>query len=163
MKTITKEFTIYTIEELDESAQEGAHEAWLQSGYEYPWLHESLESVKHFLSFFGSNIKNYSLGSWGYSFIDIKELSNDNVRGISKKALHDMPLSDGFYIGECLKEDVLKVFDKTGDLKYSIKSAVGEAVCTIVSDMKYCESLEAFIETATANEWVFLETGERYF
>ena len=163
MKTIKKEFLIYTIEELDETAQQAAHEAWMQSGYEYPWLYESLESVKHFLSFFGSDIEDYSLGTWGNSYIDIQDLSNDNIRGINKKALAKMDLSDGYDIGEGLKEDVIKYFEKTGDLKFAIKSVIDNAVSAIVSDMEYNESLEAFIETANADEWTFLESGERYF
>ena len=163
MKAIKKEFLIYTIEELDESAQEAAYMEWPQSGYDYFWLGESLGSIKHFLSFFGLDIKNYSLGTYERSYIEIGELSNDNTRGINKKALHDMPLSDGYYIGETLREKLLETFEKTGDLKYAIKSAIDEAVSDIISDMEYNESLEAFIETATANEWTFLESGEFYF
>ena len=163
MKAVKKEFLIFTIDELHESAQEAAHMDWLRSGQDYFWLGESLGSVKHFLSFFGLDIKNYSLGTYERSYIEIGELTNDNTRDINKKALYNMSLSDGYYIGETLREKLLETFEKTGDLKYSIKSAIDEAVSDIVSDMEYNESLEAFIETATANGWTFLESGEFYF
>ena len=163
MKAVKKEFLIYTIDELHESAQEAAHMKWLQSDYNYFWLGESLGSVEYFLSFFGLGIKNYSLGTYERSYIEIGELSNDNTRDINKKTLYDMSLSDGYYIGETLREKLLETFNKTGDLKYSIKSAIDEAVSDIVSDMEYSESLEAFIETAHANGWTFLESGQHYF
>ena len=68
----TKTISIYTINELDERAQEKAHHDYLSSGFDYVWLNEGMDSIKAFCADFRVDLVDWSIGTYrrGDSYIE---------------------------------------------------------------------------------------------
>lgn len=157
----TQTITIYDFNELSQAAKEKAHIEHLSGPYfDYAWLNESLESVKAFCDLFDVKMTNYSLDTYGFSYIDT-DVDNDNFRGfkLSDCFPNDHCLT-GYYLDYGLLSVFNEVFKETGNANGAFDSAIEQAVKEIVSDMEYQESIEYFAENAAANEWQFLESGE---
>lgn len=158
---MSKKITAYTISELSDKAKENAHQQYMQQGFDYPWLDEGKNSIKAFCELFGVTVKDWSYGTYGYSFCNT-DATNSNFRGVNKAFVKNLP---EWLTGYCVDCDLLETFKaefkETGDAKAAFLLAIDAAVKSIVADMEYNESLEAFIEMAEANEYYFLENGTR--
>lgn len=60
----TETIVVCSISELSKDAQKVAHTEYLNSGFEYFWLGEYLDSLKKFAACFNLKIKKYSLGAY---------------------------------------------------------------------------------------------------
>jgi len=156
---------IYKIDELPEDIQEKAHEQYLTGGsFEYFWMDESIDSIKSFIDLFGASITEYQIcENINESFINTNA-DQDTFRGVKPSSI---PLDGCPLTGYCVDDTLLIAFHKhtkehSGDIKGAFEAAIDAAIRDIVADMEYQESLEYFIEHASANEWEFLETGEFY-
>lgn len=72
MKTIP--VNIYRFEELEESVQESIIENYRreENEYGYHWADEWVDSLKAFCDLFGLKIKDYSVGPYSYSYVNIE-------------------------------------------------------------------------------------------
>ena len=163
MKTHT--ITTYTFDELSEDAQEKACNWWRENCIEWDWMDENLDSVKAYLALFNAEIKDYSLGLWGHSYID-STLCQEGVRGIKPR---DIPQDGCPLTGYCLDDDGLMAFHayikgnhSCGDVLNAAREGLDAMVGAIVQDMEYQESDEYIAEMLEANEYEFTETGEFY-
>lgn len=82
MKTITKEYTIYSIEELKEKAFDKAYANWTTS-VEYPWYSENIQTIKKFCELFSLRLEYYSYNcqSFQFSFSSQHETEIDKLSG----------------------------------------------------------------------------------
>lgn len=156
---MTKQITAYTISELSDKAREYAHEQYIQQGFDYPWLDEGKNSIKAFCDLFGVTVKDWSYGTYDYSFCKT-DADNSNFRGVNKVFVDGLP---EFITGYCVDCDLLETFKaefkQSGNAKAAFDAAIKAGVKSIVADMENCETLESFIDLAEANDYYFLEDG----
>jgi hypothetical protein len=157
MKQVT--MNICTINELDDSAKEYAHEQWRANG-EYHWIDESIDTVREFLSLFGLSLTDYSLSPYAYSYLKCEEITQEHIRGFRLK---DLPETlTGYYLECSMLETFKKVVREDGDIKWAIQCVLEEATQDIIKDMEWQDSMDYFIELCEANDWGFYESGEFY-
>jgi len=149
----------YKFTELSEDAQQKAREEYRQNGFEYHWQEESHESLKAFCNLFGVKVKDWSISTWGNSYIKT-DAENSHFRGWNKAKVNAIP---EFLTGYCLDcafiEEFKKEFEKTGDALYSFSEAIDAGLKEWVNDLEYQESDEYISEHLIANEYQFLENG----
>ena len=76
---MTKDITVYTLEELKDAnpeAFEKVHEKW-KEGCDTPWSDELLESLKAVVDACGGTLKNWSIGAYSPSSIDVRVNDED--------------------------------------------------------------------------------------
>jgi len=155
MKTINT----YSFHELSDQAKETAISNYRSKGFEYHWRDESHESLNAFCDLFGVKVTDWSIGTWGNSYIKT-DAENSHFRGWNKAKVNAIP---EFLTGYCLDcafiEEFKKEFEKTGDALYSFNEAIDAGLKDWVSDLEYQESDEYISEHLIANEYQFLENG----
>lgn len=155
MKTINT----YSFSELSESTKSRALDDYRSKGFDYAWQDESHESLNAFCDLFGVSVKDWSIGTWGNSYIST-DAENNHFRGWNKAKVNAIP---EFLTGYCLDCTFIGVFkrqfEKTGDALYSFNDAIDAGLSDWIEDMKYQESDEYIAEFLTGNEFQFLEDG----
>jgi len=159
----TKTINIYTIHELSEKAQEKAHSDYLNNGFEYFWLDESLDSVKAFCGMFGVKLIDWAPTTYGHSYLKT-DAEQETFRGVKPS---DIPTLDaagknwptGYWIDDALFSAFHEYAAKHGDTKGAFDHAMDTALDLVVAEMEFQESMEYFLEMAEANEWEYLEDG----
>lgn len=153
-------YPVYTFAELSEEAKEKAR-AWRRDGLEYAWWDESLESIKAFAAEFGVKVTDYSVSTWGHSYVNT-DAEPSSFRG---RNLKNIPDRETFLTGYCLDTTLMYTFHDAikqhkGDLYAAFLDAIDEAARDIERDMEYQESDEAIDESITINEYEFYEDGK---
>lgn len=155
MKTIN----VYQFNELSEEAKEKAVQQYRSSGFEYAWQDESRDSLKAFCDLFNVKVTDYSIGTWGHSYIKT-DAENNHFRGWNKAKVAAIP---EFLTGYCLDcafiETFQDQFEKTGDALYSFNEAIDAGLSDWIKDLEYQESDEYITEHLIANDYQFLENG----
>ncbi len=154
-----KQVNVYSISELSDSAKERAHRDYLSNGFEYHWLEESLESIKAFCDQFGVKVTDWSLSTYGHSYIKTNA-ENHHFHNIGKSFI-PAEFPTGYCLDEDLRQTYLDAFKRTHSAFMAFREAIDTAVKSIVSDMENQETLEYFIEHAEANKYQFLEDGRK--
>lgn len=69
MKTITKEYTVYSVDELTGKAYDNAYTNWI-AAQEYTWNSENIQTIEKFCRLFSLYLTNYSYNEneFNYSF-----------------------------------------------------------------------------------------------
>lgn len=82
MRTIQKTYTLYTISELEDEAQQKAYTDWLAKGNDYPYASDNCNTLEAFCSLFRIDCTNYCYDSCTYNYrfhtkyeVDTEELS----------------------------------------------------------------------------------------
>lgn len=172
----TLEIQVYKFSELSEDAQRKAAEK--NASGEYSWSHEAIESVKMFVKYFNSEIRNYSfdfLEPYRNSFtINIPEYMEE----LTEKELEDYIMGMGSYdkdtlkghgdckfTGYCMDEELADgaraaYFKGERDVKELIIEGISQWEIAVRSDYEYQFSVEYMADIAEANEWEFTEDGE---
>lgn len=149
----------YKFTELSEEAKEKALSDYRQNGFEYAWQDENHNSLKAFCDLFGVKVKDWSIGTWGHSYIKT-DAENSHFRGWNKAKVNAIP---EFLTGYCLDctfiEAFKEEFEKTGDALYSFNEAIDAGLSDWIKDMEYQESDEYITERLIANDYQFLENG----
>ena len=57
MRTETRTYNVYKVDELSFTAKENAYNRWL-AGYEYPWQSENMATLKAFEGIFNIRVEN---------------------------------------------------------------------------------------------------------
>ena len=149
----------YKFTELSEDAQQKAREEYRQNGFEYHWQEESHESLNAFCALFGVKVKDWSIGTWGHSYIKT-DAENSHFRGWNKTKVNAIPEFLTGYCRDCaFIEEFKKEFEKTGDALQSFNNAIGAGLSDLIKDMEWQESDECIAEFLTANDYQFLENG----
>ena len=152
------EVTIYTFDELDDKAREKAR-AWYRDGMEYPWFSEALDSIRAFVKHFGAELKDWQIGSGsGRDYIKT-DATNENFRGVRLRDIDKDYMPTGYCLDADLWGEFFRVFQKTGDAKYSFEQALEEAISGIQKDIDYQYSDECVDENLRINEYKFTEEG----
>lgn len=152
--------TLYRVDELSDEAKDAAHYDYLANHYHYPWIDESIGSIKAFLKCFGGRIKDYSLGTSSHPYIDFIvderpwcEVTIDEIKAAST----------GFNLYESMVHHYMEFLkDKTSHVVTALIYAINKARDEIVQDMEHNESMGQFEEVAEANEWEFYSDGRMY-
>lgn len=76
MKTITKEYTVYSFDELNEDAKEKAHSEHLQNSFEWPWACEAEHTMEEVEKLFHIKLRNWSIGTYRPEYPDIHFCDN---------------------------------------------------------------------------------------
>lgn len=155
MKTIN----IYSFDELSDEAKAKAIDNYRSKGFEHHWGEESQDSLKAFCALFGVNVTDWSIGTYGHSYIKT-DAENSHFRGWNKAKVNAIP---EFLTGYCLDcafiEAFKKEFEKTGDALYSFNEAIGTGLKEWINDLEFQESDEYIVDCLIANEYQFLEDG----
>lgn len=154
MRTIEK--TIYTFDELSESAKENARE-WYRRGIDYPWWDEVQSSLREFCDEFGIKVEDYSIGGRG-AFIRTNA-DNSNFRGRKLSQFDREAMPTGFCFDCALRYTFADEWQKTGDALESFKSALELFLREVENDVEYQYSDEAVDESIEANGYEFDENG----
>lgn len=155
MKTINT----YSFAELSEEAKEKAISDYRSKGFEYAWQDENIESLNTFCALFGVSVTDWSIGTWGHSYIETNA-ENSHFRGWNKAKVAAIPEFLTGYCLDCAFVDAFKrEFEKTGDALQSFNEAIDAGLKDWVADLEYQESDEYISEHLITNEYQFLEMG----
>lgn len=155
MKTINT----YSFSELSESTKSRALDDHRSKGFEYSWREESHESLNAFCNLFGVSVTDWSIGTWGQSYIKT-DAENAHFRGWNKAKVNAIP---EFLTGYCLDcafiEAFKKEFDRTGNALGAFNDAIDAGLSDWIKDIEWQESDEYIADHMEANEYQFLENG----
>ena len=154
MRTIEK--TIFTFDELSESAKERARE-WYRRGLKYPWWDEVKSSLESFCDEFGISVLNYSIVGRG-SFIRTNA-DNSHFRGLKLSKFDREAMPSGFCFDCALRYTFADEWKKSGDALASFKLALESFLNEVENDVEYQFSDEAVDESILANGYEFDENG----
>lgn len=152
-----KTIEVFNFDELNEAAKESAR-AWFRDGFDYDWLTESQKSIEHFCEAFNIRI-DFSIDTYrGYSYET--SAHNEDFRGLTFETANNMALSDGYCIGETLRETFLKYFKTHGALE-AFNLALDQAFVNWLEDLEFQETNEYIDECLIINEYEFDALGKR--
>ena len=152
------EVAVFSFDELGEEAKEKAR-SWYRENLEYPWFSEALGSIRAFVGHFNAELKDWSLGSGsGRDYIHTTA-TNENFRGVKLKDIDKDYMPTGYCLDADLWGEFFRVFQKTGDAKYSFEQALEQAIIGIQRDIDYQFSDECIDDTLRINNYQFTENG----
>ena len=178
MKTITKQFNVYTIEELAElnteaydEALNNVREAYTDSQIDFTYQ-EMKETMQEFADTFNISITDYSFGIYQPSYInvdidDYMELDNTEKNYLVKKA-NNLPNEDyaftgvytDFYITDYFKENKVTY----NDLHKHLENVLSVALRNFIKDLENdLEDDNNILEYTENNDFEFLKDGSRYY
>lgn len=156
MKTINT----HSFNELSDEAKETAISDYRANGFEYNWQDESHESLKAFCNLFNIKVTDWSIGTYGHSYIKT-DTENNHFRGWNKAKVNAIPEFLTGYCLDCVFTEAFKnEFEKTGDALCAFNAAIDAGLFDWIEDLKYQESDEYIADFLTANEFQFLENGK---
>lgn len=155
MRTIEK--TIFTFDELSESAKERARE-WYRSGLDYPWWDEVKSSLSSFCDEFGISVLDYSIGDSRRAFIKT-DASPSNFRGLKLSQFDREAMPTGFCFDCALRYSFADEWKRTGDSYYAFGISLESFLREVESDIEYQYSDEAVEESIEANGYEFDDGG----
>lgn len=155
MKTITT----YSFSELSDQAKETAISDYRSNGSEYSWQDESHESLNAFCNLFGAKVTDWSIGTYGHSYIKT-DADTSHFRGWNKAKVAAIP---EFLTGYCFDCDYIetfkKEFERTGNALGAFNDAIDAGLSDWIKDMEWQESDKYIADHMEANEYQFLEDG----
>ncbi len=155
MKTINT----YSFSELSEEAKSRALDDYRSSGFEYAWQDENRDSLNAFCALFGVSVKDWSIGTYGHSYITT-DADNSHFRGWNKAKVNAIPeFLTGYYLDCAFIEAFKKEFEKTGNALGAFNDAIDDGLSAWVEDLEDQESDEYIADFLTANEYQFFENG----
>lgn len=154
-----REITIqaYTFDELSDAAKETARN-WFRETMPAAWCDESAASIVNFCEAFGVRMVNYEVDTGSYYYKT--DADNSNFRGIDYLLAEKMGLSDGYIIGEIMREVFLQNFKEHGAL-YAFNEALDAGFRSWRDDLAYQDSDESIDEVISINEYEFDHAGNR--
>lgn len=155
MRTI--ETTIYTFEELSDTAKEKARN-WYREGFDYPWWSEVHDSLKAFCDGFGIKVLDYSYGGRGAHIST--DADNSHFRGFKLKDFDREAMPTGFCFDCALRYTFADQFKQHGDALGAFKAALNQFLLDVETDIEYQYSDEAVDESIEANGYEFTEEGK---
>lgn len=83
MRTETRTYEIYPLNELSGEAQEKAHRQWMEN-FEYPWGKENRDTLKAFEEVFKIEVERWSYDTctYTYRFTSYYSEEEDNLKGV---------------------------------------------------------------------------------
>jgi hypothetical protein len=176
MKTITKEYTVYDIEDLkqdDELCDKIYQKFWIDNGNNInPWADENINSFKLFADTLNMGI-NYSLSNGEYSdrscYIKLNTSDYHNMTSNEKTELIYTLLKDYTGNGYCFCADLKAYADKLINewhKDYSIDD-FAEDIQNYMFEMWFADnkdyfSKESFLDHVESNEYEFDEDGNLF-
>ena len=149
----------YNFTELSEDAQQKACEEYRQNGFEYAFQDESFDSLNAFCALFGVKVTDYSIGTWGNSYIKT-DAENSHFRGWNKAKVAAIPEFLTGYCLDCAFVEAFKShFSKGVPALQAFNDAIDAGLKEWVSDLESQESDEYIADHMEANEYQFLENG----
>lgn len=152
MRTIT--INAYTFNELSDEAKDRAIEWYRSKVTEYVWMEEDLDSLKAFCKFYNVNIKDYSVGVWGHSYVET-DVSNQHFRGLKLRQVNKDWDETGYCADFTLAETFYSVFASTGNALKAFNEAIDAWLKHTIDDMEYQSSDEYISELLDINEYEF--------
>lgn len=154
MRTIEK--TIFTFDELSESAKENARE-WYRRGLEYPWFNEARDSLRAFCDEFGVEVLDYSIGDHRY-YVRTNAVPN-TFRGLKLSQFDREAMPTGFCFDCDLRYTFADEWKRTGNPRFAFGAALDAFCEAVMRDVDYQFSDEAVDESILANGYEFDENG----
>lgn len=178
MKTITKSFNVYSLEELKtvdtesyEVAMQNVREAYTDTQIDL-FYQDMEETMQAFAEAFNISIRDYSFGIYHNSYVNVnieyyKDLENDEKNDLVKKANNlknkDCPFTGihtDLYITDYFKENEVTY----NDLHKHLDDVLHVAVSNFMNDLENdLENDKNILEFAVENDFEFLEAGSIYY
>lgn len=156
MREIT--ITLYTFHELDETAKARARD-WLRNGMEYPWFSESIDSIRAFVTRFGANLGDWSLGERGRDYIKT-DITAAHFRGLKLRDFSPDEMPTGYCLDTSLWGTFHQEWKRTGDPMYAFEQALEAALSDIAADVEWHYGDEAIDECMDCNNYQFTQEGK---
>ena len=176
MRHVVKEYNVYRFDELSDDARERAIEDFRNEKYEYDWQEENRDTIHAIAEYMGMKC-DYSVSPYCYSYVDfLGDIDCGNVKNVRayKWILNNwiLPLNNKCcpFTGYCLDEDFYRAFDifrdriRKGEALdvEDFVSILEDTLChSIIADMEYQDSDEYIIDAIMANDYEFMEDGQR--
>lgn len=155
MRTI--ETTIYTFNELSESAKQTAIEK--QRYYaEYPWTSDCLNSINSFCDEFSVKVTDCYLSDCYRASIST-DATPSRFRGVTLKGFDREAMPTGFCFDCDLRYTFHDEFKKTGNAYAAFEAAIEQFLQSVKRDIEWHSSDEAIIEHIEINGYEFTENG----
>lgn len=154
-----KTITLYTFDELDDSAKERAIEHFRNTGDVFAWSDDWRASIEAFCEHFGVKLTDWSVGP--FAPIDYKtDVQPSNFRGLKLKNVSPDTSPTGFCGDNDLFVTFHDWFTRTGDAHYAFGEAIYAGFKAWRDDWEHAYSDEAIEDFITCNEYEFTEEGE---
>lgn len=177
MKTITKQFNVYSLEELEAVSTEAYSKALdnVREVYKdtqlYFLFQDMEETIKAFAKAFNIYVIDYLIGIYLPSYVDVDidnymELDNTEKKNLVKEA-NNLKNEDCPFTGihtDCYVTDYFKENEVTyNDLHKHLEDVLGVAVRSFVNDLENdLEDDRNILEYAVEHDFEFLEDGSIY-
>jgi len=156
MRTIEK--TLFTFEELSDSAKETARENW-RANMDFAWSDESIDSIKAFCEYFNVTLTDWRVGA--YEPFDYEtNAENRHFRGVKLKSIDRDSMPTGYCLDCDLWFTFYDEFKRTGDAKSAFNDALYAGFKAWRDDMEYQLSDDSIDELMIINEYHFDENGD---
>lgn len=169
----SKQITVYSFDELSDTAKEHARQQYAQLGYN--WADESLDSLKALAKHFGGKLSNWSIDFFNSSpssatfempEMEVEEIKSllDELGSFNPDTLRgngDCKLT-GYCADEAAIDGFRKAFMRYGitDLTELMDEAFSTWLKEAQSDCEYQFSDEATSEASVANNWEYDVNGD---
>lgn len=177
MKTITKQFNVYSLEELKavdieayEDAMENVREAYTDTQIDF-FYQDMEETMKEFAKVFNISLTDYSLGVYHNSYVNVNiddymDLDNGDKKDLVKKANH-LQNEDCPFTGVCTDEYITDYFKENevtyNDLHKHLEDVLHVAARNFVNDLEdELEDDTNILDYAIEEDTEFLEDGSIY-
>lgn len=122
---ITKEYTVYTFDELTEGAKERAREWFRNTCIDGCWNDEYRASIQAFVDHFGADLVDWNIGPFAPLYFTVRA-DNACFRGRKLRDFDPDYMPTGFCADCDLWGTFHKEFKRTGNAKQAFKEAVYE-------------------------------------
>ena len=177
MNTITKQFNVYSLEELKavdteayEDAMDNVREAYTDTQIDF-FYQDMEETMKAFADTFNISLTDYSFGVYHNSYVnvdidDYMDLENDEKNDLVKKA-NNLKNEDCPFTGVCTDEYITDYFKENevtyNDLHKHLEDVLHVAVSNFMNDLENdLEDDNNILDYALNEDMEFLEDGSIY-
>ena len=96
MKTVTRNYDVYEVNELSAEARNRAYINWLSNGCVYPYGSDDNNTLDEFISLFNLRMNNYECSSYSYNF-SFKSLNYEEIDKLSGLRLYKYLMNNYWY------------------------------------------------------------------
>ena len=166
MRTETRTYDVYKVDELSFTAKENAYNRWL-AGYEYPWQSENMATLKAFEGILcGVRLLKFIVNNYWHSLFKPKTYWHGKDFNKQRRSRISVT-EDCVLTGYCADMDILKPIydflkapDKHTNLHDLMDECIGSFFRFCSRDVEDCTDEEAFEHDCEANGYEFLSNGE---
>ena len=87
MKTVTRNYEVYEVNELSNEARQRAYNNWLSNSCDYPYWDEDSDTLDEFTRLFNLRVKKYECSAYDYTY-SLESLNDEEIDELSGLRLY---------------------------------------------------------------------------